>query len=94
MARDERKPGEWQLRRPTSGLFATTAFAFRLRMPAGRVMQPHEHDGVEHITVLTGTLEMRFGNDQPRAGCHRGPSSRFPPGRRYGHGRVRHDVRR
>jgi quercetin dioxygenase-like cupin family protein len=47
-------------------------FTFRMRMPASWAMRPHEHDAVEHITVLTGTLEMRFGPHESRV--------RLPPG--------------
>lgn len=55
-------------------------FAFRMRMPAGWAMQPHEHDRVEHITVLNGTLEMRIGRDQPRVRLPPGTFVSIPPG--------------
>jgi quercetin dioxygenase-like cupin family protein len=35
-------------------------FVFRMRMPANWTMPAHTHDTAEHITVLSGTLTMKF----------------------------------
>lgn len=38
-------------------------FVFRMRMPAGWTMPAHRHDTAEHITVLSGTLTMKYAAD-------------------------------
>lgn len=56
---------------PSGAAFATVygtpgeaePFAFRMRMPPDFSMRPHSHDTAEHITVLSGTLHMRFSAD-------------------------------
>ncbi len=56
---------------PTGASFATVygrpaepgPFAFRMKMPPDFRMQPHSHNTAEHVTVLSGTLHMRFSAD-------------------------------
>lgn len=36
-------------------------FTMRLRLPDGFVVAPHYHTGVEHVTVLSGTLNFAMG---------------------------------
>lgn len=65
---------------PTGAAFATVygtpaeaePFAFRMRMPPDFSMRPHSHNTAEHITVLSGTLHMRFSHD--------GEAIELPPG--------------
>lgn len=47
-------------------------FVFRMRMPANWTMPAHRHDTAEHITVLSGTLTMKFSAD--------GDAVELPPG--------------
>lgn len=47
-------------------------FVFRMRMPANWTMPSHRHGTAEHITVLSGTLEMKFAED--------GDTVTLPPG--------------
>ncbi len=35
---------------------------FRLKFPANFKVPPHWHPGIEHITVISGTLHMGLGN--------------------------------
>lgn len=56
---------------PTGAAFAAVygrpaepePFAFRMRMPPDFRMRPHSHNTAEHVTVLSGTLHMRFSAD-------------------------------
>jgi quercetin dioxygenase-like cupin family protein len=36
-------------------------FTFRLKFPANYRIPPHSHMGVEHVTVITGTLDVGMG---------------------------------
>ena len=47
-------------------------FVFRMRMPSNWTMPAHHHDTAEHITVLSGTLTMKFSAD--------GDPVELPPG--------------
>lgn len=47
-------------------------FVFRMRMPADWTMPSHRHDAAENITVLSGTLYMKFAAD--------GDTVTLPPG--------------
>lgn len=47
-------------------------FVFRMRMPANWTMPPHRHGAAEHITVLSGTLRMKFAAE--------GETVTLPPG--------------
>lgn len=47
-------------------------FVFRMRMPANWTMPSHRHGTAEHITVLSGTLEMKFAEE--------GDTVTLPPG--------------
>jgi quercetin dioxygenase-like cupin family protein len=42
---------------------AAEPFVFRMRMPASWTMPAHRHDTAEHITVLSGTLTMKYTAD-------------------------------
>jgi quercetin dioxygenase-like cupin family protein len=55
-------------------------FAFRMRMPADWAMPPHIHDTAEHITVLSGTLDMRFDRDGERIVLPAGSFVSIPAG--------------
>lgn len=74
--------------RVAAGLFCLLAgdprtdgpFTFRMRMPAAWAMRPHQHDAVEHITVLTGTLEMRFGPNESHVPLPTGSFVSIPVG--------------
>jgi mannose-6-phosphate isomerase-like protein (cupin superfamily) len=55
-------------------------FAFRLRMPADWTMPPHTHGTAEHITVLSGTLTMRFAPDGERLTLGPGSFVSIPAG--------------
>lgn len=65
---------------PSGAAFATVygtpaeaePFAFRMRMPPDFSMRPHCHNTAEHVTVLLGTLHMRFSQD--------GEAIELPPG--------------
>ena len=35
---------------------------FRLKFPAGYKVPPHWHPGIEHITIISGTLHMGLGD--------------------------------
>jgi anti-sigma factor ChrR (cupin superfamily) len=35
---------------------------FRLKFPANYKVPPHWHPGIEHITVMSGTLNMGMGD--------------------------------
>ncbi len=37
-------------------------FTFHLKLPAGFVIPPHQHPWTEHSTVISGTLNMGFGD--------------------------------
>lgn len=37
-------------------------FTMRLKVPAGFKIAPHWHPGVEHVTVLSGTFYLAFGD--------------------------------
>lgn len=43
---------------------------FRLKFPANYKIPPHWHPGIEHITVLSGTLHMGFGDVFDRSKTH------------------------
>jgi quercetin dioxygenase-like cupin family protein len=40
----------------------TGSYTMRLKMPANYKIQPHYHPGVEHVTVITGTLKIGMGD--------------------------------
>lgn len=56
-------------------------FTFRMRMPARWEMQPHVHDAIEHITVVSGTLQMKFSPDGEPAELPAGSVVVVPAGR-------------
>lgn len=41
-------------------------FAFRMRVPPHWTMQPHVHDATEHLTVISGAIEMSFSRNGDR----------------------------
>ena len=41
-------------------------FTFHLKLPAGFVIPPHHHPWTEHSTVISGTLNMGFGETVDR----------------------------
>lgn len=73
---------------PTGAAFATVygrpaepgSFAFRMRMPPGFEMQPHTHNTAEHVTVLSGTLSMRFSPGGETVGLPAGSAVSIPAG--------------
>ena len=42
-------------------------FTFHLKLPAGFVIPPHHHPWTEHSTVISGTLNMGFGEKVDRS---------------------------
>ncbi|HYC59325.1 MAG TPA: cupin domain-containing protein [Thermoanaerobaculia bacterium] len=57
-------------------------FTMRVRVPAGSVLPPHWHPRHERVTVLSGTVELGFGNvADPRNVTRYGPGSFYvnPP---------------
>jgi quercetin dioxygenase-like cupin family protein len=58
-------------------------FTLRLRLPAGYVIPPHSHPGVERVTVVAGTFRLGMGDRvDPQATRALPPGSYFamPPG--------------
>lgn len=55
-------------------------FVFRMRVPAGWTMQPHAHDGVENLTVLSGAIEMSFSRNGERVPLPAGSFVSIPAG--------------
>lgn len=43
-------------------------FAVRLKLPAGTTIAPHYHEGVERVTVISGTIKLAMGKtpDNPK----------------------------
>ena len=50
---------------------APGAFTLRIRVPAGYRVPPHWHSGVEHLTVLSGDLSVRMGEEVDRTAGER-----------------------
>lgn len=42
-------------------------FTFHLKLPAGFVIPPHHHPWTEHSTVISGTLNLGFGEKADRS---------------------------
>jgi quercetin dioxygenase-like cupin family protein len=49
-------------------------FLMRVKFPAGYKLAPHTHPGIEHTTVLSGTLRLGYGTKDD------GPSELLPAG--------------
>ena len=61
-------------------------FTMRLRFPAGFVVNPHFHSQVEHVTVISGTLQFGMGGKFDRAATRAMPAGSFgfwPVGMRH-----------
>ena len=43
---------------------------FRLKFPANYKVPPHWHPGIEHVTVISGTLNMGIGDDFDQTKTH------------------------
>lgn len=48
-------------------LYKPGPFTFHLKLPAGFVIPPHQHPWTEHSTVISGTLNMGFGENVNRS---------------------------
>jgi len=56
---------------------------FRLKFPANYQVPPHRHPGVEHITIISGTLNIGMGDTLDRNKTHAltpGSVAIMPPG--------------
>jgi quercetin dioxygenase-like cupin family protein len=49
-------------------------FMIRVKFPANYALAPHTHPGVEHTTVLSGTLQIGYGTKDD------GPAEKLPAG--------------
>jgi quercetin dioxygenase-like cupin family protein len=49
-------------------------FMIRVKFPANYALGPHTHPGVEHTTVLSGTLQIGYGTKED------GPAEKLPAG--------------
>lgn len=61
-------------------------FTMRLRMPDGYRIPPHHHAGIEHVTVLEGTLQVGMGDEFDAAALTALPAGTFAalaPGTRH-----------
>jgi quercetin dioxygenase-like cupin family protein len=52
-------------------------FTMRLRFPAGFVVNPHYHSQIEHVTVISGTLQFGMGEKFDRAKTRPMPAGSF-----------------
>jgi len=62
-------------------------FTVRMRVPAGYVFEPHWHDGAEHVTVISGTVYVVFGDKIDRKKgkiCLPGAYLAIPAGAHHG----------
>lgn len=56
---------------------------FRLKFPANYKVMPHRHPGIEHITIISGTLNIGMGDTFDAAKTHAlipGSVAIMPPG--------------
>jgi quercetin dioxygenase-like cupin family protein len=56
---------------------------FRLKFPANYKVPPHRHPGIEHVTVISGTLNLGMGETFDAAKTHAltpGSVAIMPPG--------------
>ena len=56
---------------------------FRLKFPANYQVPPHRHPGIEHITIISGTLNIGMGDVFDRSKTHAlipGSVAIMPPG--------------
>jgi quercetin dioxygenase-like cupin family protein len=61
----------------------TVPIMFRLKFPANYKVMPHRHPGIEHITVISGTLNMGMGDTFDAGKTHAltpGSVAIMPPG--------------
>jgi quercetin dioxygenase-like cupin family protein len=61
----------------------TVPIMFRLKFPANYKVMPHRHPGIEHITVISGTLNMGMGDTFDASKTHAltlGSVAIMPPG--------------
>jgi quercetin dioxygenase-like cupin family protein len=61
----------------------TVPIMFRLKFPANYKVMPHRHPGIEHITVISGTLNMGMGDTFDTSKTHAltpGSVAIMPPG--------------
>jgi quercetin dioxygenase-like cupin family protein len=52
-------------------------FTMRLAFPAGTRVEPHVHPGIEHATVLSGTVSFGLGETFAAESLHRMPVGSF-----------------
>ena len=65
---------------------------FRLKFPANYQVPPHSHPGIEHITIISGTLNMGMGDvfDKTKTrALTPGSVAIMPPGRTTSCGRAK-----
>ena len=61
-------------------------FTIRLKVPDGYKIPPHWHSKTEHVTVISGTFNLAFGETFVTLGGHAMPAGTFgfmPPGMRH-----------
>jgi quercetin dioxygenase-like cupin family protein len=61
-------------------------FTMRLQLPNGYQIPPHYHSGVEHVTVISGTLNVGMGEKFDKSATKRMPAGTFgywPPAMRH-----------
>jgi quercetin dioxygenase-like cupin family protein len=61
-------------------------FTIRLQLPDGFIIQPHWHPAVEHVTVISGTFNIRMGEKLDTSAGHAltpGAFAFMPPGMRH-----------
>ena len=52
-------------------------FTMRLRVPDGYHIPPHTHPGVEHLTIISGTLKIVMGDRLERSAAQTLPAGSF-----------------
>ena len=52
-------------------------FTVRFRFPAGYHIPAHTHPGIEHLTILSGSLKLAMGDHLERAAAHTLPTGAF-----------------
>ena len=61
-------------------------FTLRLQFPDGYSIQPHSHPAIEHVTVISGTLNFGMGEKFDKSGgraLSAGSFAFMPPGMRH-----------